>query len=97
MKRFFVYILATRQDGPLYVGVTSALQKRVFEHRSHGVPGFSARYNVDKLVWYEPHDDAEAAIGREKRIKRWRREWKVALVETGNPEWLDLFDTLGPE
>ncbi|QJP13979.1 GIY-YIG nuclease family protein [Starkeya sp. ORNL1] len=97
MKRFFVYILATRKDGPLYVGVTSALQKRVFEHRSHDVPGFSARYNVDKLVWYEPHDDAESAIVREKRIKRWRRDWKVALVEGGNPEWLDLFDTLGPE
>ena len=92
MKHFFVYMLAARKGGPIYVGVTSDLPKRIFEHRSHAVPGFTARYNVDRLVWFEPHDAAEAAILREKRIKRWRREWKIALIETDNPEWRDRFD-----
>ena len=94
MKRFFVYMLATRKDGPLYVGVTSDLPKRAFEHRTHAVPGFTRRYNVDQLVWLEAHDTAEAAIAREKRIKRWRRAWKIALIEESNPEWRDLFDEI---
>ena len=97
MKRFAVYLLATRKDGPLYVGVTSDLVKRAFEHHSHAVPGFAARYNIDRLVWYEMHETAEAAIVREKRIKRWRREWKIALIEAANPEWNDLREGLGPE
>ena len=97
MKRFFVYMLATRPDGPLYVGVTSDLAKRIYEHRTHQVPGFTAQYNVDRLVWYEPQDSAGEAIVREKRIKRWRREWKIALIEAGNPGWEDLFEALGPE
>ena len=92
MKRFFVYMLATRKDGPLYVGVTSDLTKRTFDHRAHTIPGFTARYNVDRLIWFEAHETAEAAIVREKRIKRWRREWKIALIETDNPEWRDRFD-----
>ncbi|MDQ0510431.1 GIY-YIG nuclease family protein [Ancylobacter amanitiformis] len=91
MKRFFVYMLATRKDGPLYVGVTSDLPKRIAEHRSHAISGFTARYNVDRLVWFEAHDDAGNAILREKRIKRWRREWKITLIETDNPEWRDRF------
>ena len=97
MKRFFVYMLATQPGGPIYVGVTSDLTKRVHEHRTHQVPGFTALYNIDRLVWYEPHDSAEAAITREKRIKRWRRAWKMELIETGNPGWEDLFEGLGPE
>ena len=94
MKRFFVYLLATRKDGPVYVGVTSDLLKRAFEHRTHAVPGFTSRYNVDQLVWFEAHDTAETAIAREKRIKRWRRAWKIALIEESNPEWRDLFDDI---
>jgi len=95
MKRFAAYLLATRKDGP--VGVTSDLVKRASEHSSHAVPGFTARYNVDRLVWYEMHESAEAAITREKSIKRWRREWKIALIEAANPEWNDLRDSLGAE
>ncbi|MCS0504028.1 GIY-YIG nuclease family protein [Ancylobacter mangrovi] len=91
MKRFFVYILATRKDGPLYVGVTSDLPTRIHEHRTHSIPDFTARYNIDRLVWFERHEDAEGAILREKRIKRGWREWKVALIEAHNPEWLDRF------
>ncbi|QFR34311.1 GIY-YIG nuclease family protein [Ancylobacter sp. TS-1] len=94
MKRFFVYLLATRKDGPVYVGVTSDLLKRAFEHRTHAVPGFTSRYNVDQLVWFEAHDTAETAIAREKRLKRWRRAWKIALIKESNPEWRDLFDDI---
>jgi len=97
MTRFFVYLLATRKGGPVYVGMTNSLQRRIFEHNTHIIRGFTARYNVDRLVWFEVHDNAEAAIQREKQIKRWRRTWKNELIETMNPEWQDLYDTLGPE
>lgn len=96
MKRFFVYILATRKDGPIYVGVTSNLHKRTYEHRTHVIRGFTAKYNIDRLVWFEPHEGAEAAIRREKQIKRWQRAWKKELIEAENPEWNDLFEALGP-
>jgi putative endonuclease len=96
VKTFFVYIVATRKDGPLYVGVTSALQKRVFEHKGRAVPGFTKRFNVDKLVWFEHHETAEAAIIKEKQLKRWKRQWKKELIESANPEWNDLYETLGP-
>jgi putative endonuclease len=96
MKRFFVYMLATRKDGPLYVGVTSDLRKRVFEHRSHAVSGFTAKFNVHRLAWFEIHDNAEAAILREKRLKRWLRIWKKELIEAENADWDDLYETLGP-
>ena len=94
-KRFFVYLLATRKDGPLYVGVTSNLPKRIWQHREHAVRGFTARYNVDRLVWCEPHSNAEAAIVREKQIKRWRRAWKIELIEKDNPDWRDLYEEIG--
>ena len=96
MKHFYVYILATRKDGPLYVGVTSDLHKRIYEHIIHAVPGFTAQYNIDRLVWFETHDNAEAAIRREKQIKRWLRPWKKELIEMENPCWRDLYETLGP-
>ncbi|MBZ0139220.1 MAG: GIY-YIG nuclease family protein [Pseudorhodoplanes sp.] len=96
MKHFYVYILATRKDGPLYVGVTSNLHKRVHEHKTHAVSGFTTRYNVDRLVWFETHDRAEAAIRREKQIKRWLRPWKKELIEAANPDWRDLYELLGP-
>lgn len=89
-EAFYVYILATRPDGPLYVGVTNDLHRRVHEHQSHAIRGYTRRYNVDRLVYHEVCDTALAAIAREKQLKRWRREWKVALVERENPAWRDL-------
>jgi putative endonuclease len=93
-KRFFVYILATRKDGPLYVGVSSNLVLRIAQHREHVVEGFTKRFNVDLLVWFEAHASAEVAISREKQIKRWRRAWKVELIQRDNSEWRDLFETI---
>jgi len=97
LKRFFVYILATRKDGPLYVGVTSNLQKRTYEHKNGAIRGFTKRFNIDRLVWFEPHETAEAAISKEKQLKRWRRQWKKELIEHTNPDWNDLYETLEPE
>jgi len=97
MKNFYVYILATRKRGPIYVGVTSNLQKRVFEHKQHLAQGFTKKYNIDRLVWFEKHESAESAISKEKRLKRWLRIWKVELIESSNPEWLDLYETLESE
>jgi putative endonuclease len=93
---FYVYLLASRRHGTLYVGVTSDLPKRIFEHKSKAVPGFTTRYSVDKLVWFEAYDAAEAAIRREKQIKEWRRDWKIVLVERENPYWVDLYPGLTP-
>jgi putative endonuclease len=93
---FYVYMLASKPYGTLYVGVTSDLAKRIFEHKSKAVPGFTARYGVDKLVWFEAHDAAEFAIRREKQIKEWRRDWKISLVERENPHWVDLYPSLSP-
>jgi putative endonuclease len=97
LKKFFVYILATRKDGPLYVGVTSNLQKRIFEHKSRAVRGFTKRFNIDRLVWFELYETAEAAIVKEKQLKRWKRQWKKELIEHSNPEWSDLYETLDPD
>jgi putative endonuclease len=94
VKPFYVYLLASRRHGTLYIGVTSDLARRVWEHKTKAVPGFTARYGCDRLVWYEVHDNAEAAITREKRLKQWRRDWKVALIERDNPEWRDLYEEL---
>ena len=92
-RRFHVYILATRKDCPLYVGITNDLHRRVFEHKTHEIRGYTARYNVDRLVYAEAFERAEDVIAREKRLKRWRREWKIALIEANNPDWLDLAET----
>ena len=91
---FYVYLLASKPYGTLYVGVTSDLTKRVWEHKNKAVPGFTARYNVGTLVWFEAHDAAEAAIRREKQIKEWKRDWKISLIEVDNPRWIDLFPGL---
>lgn len=88
---YFTYLLASRREGTLYCGVTSDLVKRVWEHRQGTAVGFTKRYGVDRLVWFEAHDDVEAAIRREKQIKRWRRAWKIELIERDNPEWRDLW------
>jgi putative endonuclease len=90
-KHFAVYILASRRNGTTYIGVTSNLPKRVWEHREGVTEGFTSEYGVKSLVWYELHDDAEAAILREKQIKKWNRAWKLRLIEEKNPEWRDLF------
>jgi putative endonuclease len=92
-----VYILASGRHGTLYVGVTSDLMKRLHQHRSGGVPGFTARHAVHHLVWHEAHADMEQAILREKRLKRWNRDWKLRLIEDQNPEWIDLALGLGFE
>ena len=91
---FYVYILASRPNGTLYTGSTDDLLKRVVEHREKLRDGFTAKYAVSRLVWYEVPDSREAAFVRERRIKEWRREWKLDLIERMNPEWDDLFETL---
>ena len=89
-----IYILTSRRNGTLYVGVTSDLVKRIWEHRNNMVEGFTNRYNVHRLVWYELHESMESAITREKQLKNWKRKWKLELIETSNPKWIDLFNTI---
>ena len=91
---FFVYLLASRRHGTLYLGITNDLQRRVSEHKLKLHPGFSARYGVDRLVWYETYDRAVDAIGREKSLKKWHRDWKTSLIESDNPNWIDLYPML---
>ncbi|QDH70992.1 GIY-YIG nuclease family protein [Marilutibacter alkalisoli] len=86
-----VYLLASDRNGTLYVGVTSELISRVWQHKEHIVESFSARYGVTRLVWYELHDTMESAIQREKRIKKWNRAWKIRLIDEMNPSWRDLW------
>lgn len=89
-----VYILVSQCRGTLYVGVTSHLVKRVYEHRTHVVDGFTKRYDVTKFVYYEPHETMETAIHREKRLKKYLRSQKIALIEKANPYWRDLFEEI---
>lgn len=91
MKHFYVYILASKKNGTLYIGVTSDLIKRVFEHKQGQVEGFTKKYNVNRLVYYEKVDNTEEAIKRERRLKKWKRNWKIELIEKENPEWNDLY------
>ncbi len=93
-KSFYVYILASRRNGTLYIGVTSDLLKRVWEHKKKLVEGFTERYSVDKLVYYEQFQDAESALRREKRMKKYNRKWKIDLIEKSNPDWKDLYEEL---
>lgn len=90
MKPYFVYMLASKRNGTLYVGVTNDLARRTLEHKSKDVPGFTRSYGVDILVWYEVHADIHEAIAREKQIKGWNRAWKIRLIEKANPAWNDL-------
>jgi putative endonuclease len=90
-RSYYVYILASRIGGTLYVGITNDLIRRVFEHKSKSTPGFTERYDVAKLVYFEQFDDPENAIKREKRIKKWNRAWKIRLIEEFNPNWEDLY------
>ena len=93
-KHFYVYILASKIGGTLYIGVTNDLIRRVWEHREQVVDGFTRKYDVHRLVYYEQFDDIENAITREKRLKKWNRDWKVRLIEENNPDWDDLFKRL---
>jgi putative endonuclease len=90
----WVYITADRYRGTMYVGVTSDIAARVIQHRGRTSSDFCVRYGLKRLVWAEQCGSIDAAIAHEKRVKRWRREWKIALVEKGNPDWVDLFDRL---
>ena len=93
-KQPVVYILASKKNGTLYVGVTSNLAKRVWEHKNDLVRGFTKRYNVHDLVWYELHENMDFAIQREKQLKEWKRQWKLELIESANPDWSDLYPTI---
>ncbi|HEV8465447.1 MAG TPA: GIY-YIG nuclease family protein [Pseudolabrys sp.] len=91
---FFVYILASKPNGTLYIGMTDDLVKRVWQHRNDSIPGFTQRYAVKMLVWYESYESRESAFMRERRLKKWNRAWKLALIEQENPSWRDLWTEL---
>jgi putative endonuclease len=94
VKTYYVYIMASRKNGTLYIGVTGDIARRAFEHREGLLPGFTKRYGVKLLVHIEPFDDIHAAIQREKNLKKWPRAWKIALIEGINPDWRDLYASL---
>jgi putative endonuclease len=91
---YYVYMLASKKCGVLYIGVTNDLIRRVYEHKTNAVKSFTSRYNVHLLVWFEIYEDPLTAITREKELKKWRREWKVALIEASNAEWHDLYGSI---
>ena len=93
-KQPAVYILASKRNGTLYIGVTSDLIKRVWQHKNGVIGGFTKKYKAHYLVWYELHSSMETAIIREKRLKAWKRQWKLELIEKMNPEWNDLYDSI---
>ena len=90
-RYYWVYIVASKLGGTLYIGVTNNLVRRIYEHRTGLVRGFTMQYEIHRLVYFEPHTDIEAAIRREKRLKKWNRAWKIRLIETLNPNWDDLY------
>ncbi len=94
MKLPCVYILTSKRNGTLYIGVTSDLVTRIWQHKNNLVESFSKQYGVHTLVWYESHDTMESAIAREKALKKWRRDWKLELIERDNPGWRDLYEDL---
>ncbi len=94
MKQPCVYILASRRNGTLYVGVTSNPVQRIWQHKNDLADGFTRKYAIHDLVWFELHETMESAIGREKSIKEWQRAWKLKLIEASNPQWCDLYDSI---
>ncbi len=93
MKQYFVYVLASKKNGTLYFGVANDLNRRICEHKSGMAEGFTKKYGVNRLVYFESTNDAGSAIQREKRLKKWNRQWKIALIEKDNPNWDDLYKT----
>ena len=94
MKQSYVYILANKPKGTLYTGVTSGLAGRIYQHKSTFVDSFASKYNLKVLVYYEVHNDITKAIKKEKQLKRWRRDWKIKLIESQNPKWCDLYKNI---
>ena len=94
MNNYYVYIMASKRNGTLYTGVTNNLPKRVCEHKNNIIEGFTKKYSVHLLVYYEQFNDIEYAITREKQIKKWKREWKLKLIEKSNPNWKDMYENL---
>jgi putative endonuclease len=94
VKKPTVYILASQRNGTLYIGVTSDLIKRIWQHREGLVEGFTQQHHVKMLVWYEQHETMESAISKEKAMKKWRRQWKLSVIEERNPGWVDLWDEI---
>ena len=91
---YYVYILASRKDGAIYIGITNDIVRRVCEHQQKAVPSFTSKYNITRLVWFEIYADPVSAITREKELKIWKLAWKVQLIEAENPEWKDLYDSI---
>jgi putative endonuclease len=94
LMNYYVYILASRKDGAIYVGSTSDVVRRIYEHRTKGTKGFTSKHNITRLVWFETYDDPVSAISREKELKKWKRSWKIQLIETENPQWEDLYESI---
>ena len=93
-KALYIYILASKKNGTLYIGVTNDLKRRIYEHKNNLIEGFTQKYQVHRLVYFEKIDDVYQALLREKRLKKWNREWKIKLIEGNNPEWNDLYSEL---
>jgi putative endonuclease len=91
---YYVYILASRKDGAIYVGITNDIVRRIYEHRTKAAPGFTSKYNITRLVWLEIYEDPISAISRERELKKWKRAWKVQLIEGQNPQWEDLYESI---
>lgn len=94
MKQYYVYILASQRNGTLYIGVTNDLIKRVWQHKNKAADGFTKKYGVDKLVYFEDTSDIMSALEREKQLKNWHRQWKINLIQGKNPEWKDLYEDI---
>jgi putative endonuclease len=94
MNTYYVYILASKRNGTLYIGVTNDLVRRVYEHKNDLVEGFTKKYGIHLLVYYEQYNNAESAIQRERQMKKWNRQWKIRRIERQNPDWRDLFDDI---
>jgi len=94
MKSYYVYILASKRNSTLYIGITNSLIRRVYEHQNGLTEGFTKKYKVRNLVFYERFDDVKSAIRHEKQLKKWNRKWKIELIEKDNPEWKDLYEDL---
>lgn len=94
MKQYFLYIMASKKNGTLYIGVTNNLVRRVYEHKEGLIEGFTKKYNVKNLVYYEIYNEMYEAIKREKAMKKWLRKWKIELIEKTNPDWVDLYEEI---